>query len=108
MWALRTEAGSPGRASTLNYPAPQSRASHLVSVCLHLASFTLLAQTGLNWKGGRKKERKLGREEARIIYLETLLKSFSCVHLHEHNSSAHRGNWPTPRASIAFQLDNDF
>lgn len=100
MWALRTEAASPGRASALNYPAPRSRGVELLIwflfVCLHLASFPLLAQTGLNWKRGRQKGRKLGREEARLIYFETLLKRCTRAHLHAHNSSAHRGNWPTP------------
>lgn len=67
-------------------------------VCLHLASFALLTQIGLNWKRERKKERKLVREEAGWYTLGHSWKDrlvLTCMHttavrtegigqLHEH------------------------
>lgn len=75
MWALRTEAGSPRRASALNYPALQSRASPLVSVCLF--AFSIFHTVNTDWVKleERKEEGKKAREGgSRLIYLGTLLK----------------------------------
>lgn len=61
MWALRTEAGSPGRASVLNCLAPRSRTSHLVSVSLF--AFSIIHTVSTDWV--KLEERKAEGKKAR-------------------------------------------